>query len=118
MTAAGLEGLVRADDRRVPGYRAVREWLQVYEDEQGVMRANLSFFDGGCSETVRNLTMLTHCNKNPEDAANTPHDITHSCDSLRYGIMSRPQAAVKAPTEEMFMLKRDEGEELRGYLYF
>ena len=91
MSEAGLENLIRADDRRVAGWRALREWLSPFEDEQKIKRGRISFFDGCCHNLVRSLPLLTHSTSNPEDCSNIPHEITHAPDSLRYGIMSRPQ---------------------------
>ncbi len=94
MSEAGLDGLIKADDSRVSGWRALREWLTVFEDEQNIKRARLSFFEGCCPNIVRCLPLLMHSDINPEDCANSPHEITHAPDSLRYGIMSRPQKTV------------------------
>jgi phage terminase large subunit len=120
MTEAGLEGLIRANDNRIAGWRALREWLTPFEDEIGVKRARLSFFDGACPNLVRCLPLLQFSPTNAEDCANNPHEITHAPDSLRYGIMSRPQAAEgKTSLQDVFgIFKTSEEENLKGFLSF
>lgn len=89
MGSAGLKDLQRADDRRVPGWRTLREHLQPFIDEQGELIANLRIFDH-CVNLIRTLPLLMHDENNPEDAADKPHEVTHGPESLRYGVMSRP----------------------------
>lgn len=89
MNKAGLTGLVKADNRRIPGWRVLREHLQPYEDEQGVLTAKIQIFNH-CINAISNLPSLLHDENNPEDASDYPHDITHAPESIRYGVMSRP----------------------------
>ncbi len=84
--SAGLTGLIPADNGRVRGLRLLRELLRA--DEGGLPR--LRFFDGCCLNLVRCLPLLTHSKKNPEDVSDSPHEITHAPEALRYGAMSRP----------------------------
>lgn len=94
MYKGGLKDLVKADNDRINGWRAVREYLQPYADEQSVIRANISIFNT-CKNMIMYLPQLQHDDKKPEDAANTPHIVTHACESLRYFIKSRPRLSVK-----------------------
>jgi phage terminase large subunit len=91
--ANGLRGLIPADNRRVPGWRQLREWLDPYEtnDQEGqpLKTAALRFFST-CPNLIRTLPALQHDERDPEDAADQPHEITHAPEALRYGIMSRP----------------------------
>ncbi len=105
MSAAGLKGLIRADNRRVEGWRMLREYLAPYEDEQGVKTARLRFYDH-CIEAIRCLPLLQHDKRNPEDASDTPHHITHAPESLRYGVMSRPPMRSISPKERMVRKRR------------
>ena len=89
MIRAGLSGLRRANNARVPGWRVLREYLAPYQDEQGITTARIQIFDT-CRNLIRCLPLLQHDKHNPEDAAGEPHDITHGPESMRYGIMSRP----------------------------
>ena len=86
MYNAGLSGLIPADNGRVRGLRFLRELLK--HDEENPPR--LRFFEGCCLNLVRCLPLLTHSQINPEDISNTPHEITHAPEALRYGAMSRP----------------------------
>ncbi len=118
MVQAGLNGLIRANDNRISGWRVLREWLQPFTDEMGINRARLSFFDGACPNLVRCLPLIQHSNINAEDASNIPHELTHSLDSLRYGIMSRPQASTQILNvqDEFNLLPKAENEQLIDYL--
>lgn len=80
MAAEGLWGLVRADNRRIPGWRVLREYLR---------GENLHIFSH-CMEIIRTLPALLYDKHVPEDAADYPHAITHAPESVRYGVMSRP----------------------------
>lgn len=88
MTKAGLRGLVKADNRRVPGWLAVHEHLNPYDDlETGEKTARLMIFET-CTHTWRTLTGLVRDEKDPSDVSDKCED--HLPESLRYGVMSRP----------------------------
>ncbi|MFA4834921.1 MAG: phage terminase large subunit [Dehalococcoidia bacterium] len=90
MRKAGLTGLVKAKHDRVAGWRAMREFLAPYDDEQGIKVARLQFFDN-CVNAIRTIPLLQHDENDPEDAADRPHEVTHANESIRYGVMSRPR---------------------------
>ncbi len=75
----GVPPLIKADDRRIPGWRAVRELMH---------RGELTIFEG-CRELITSLESLLTDSGNPEDAASEPHTITHAPEALRYAVMSR-----------------------------
>ena len=78
MTRLGIPNLIKADNRRIPGWRTLRDRL----------RGKLFIFRC-CEELIRSLESL-QCDKNiPEDASDTPHSITHAPEALRYAVMSR-----------------------------
>jgi len=85
MTEAGLKGLRRADNARIPGWRVVREYLRPGV-EDGVPRLHIT---KSCRELIRCLPSLVFDSDSTEDASDTPHDITHAPEALRYGLMSR-----------------------------
>lgn len=91
MQEAGLSGLVRADDRRIPGWRALREYLQPYKDERGDTVARLRV-TRDCKELIRTLPACVHDERKPDDVSGDCED--HGPESIRYGIMSRPQKTV------------------------
>ncbi len=74
--------LTRTGNERVAGWLAVREWLAPRPDEDGVLRPRLTIFDC-CTELIRCLASLCRDDKNPEDAATRPHELTHAPDALR-----------------------------------
>ncbi|MDD6309039.1 MAG: terminase family protein [Clostridia bacterium] len=85
MAAAGLVGLVRADNRRVAGWRVLREYLR---------QGKICFFSH-CLHIIRTLPALLYDKRCPEDAQDSPHEITHAPESIRYGVMSRPPLVVE-----------------------
>ena len=88
MSREGLVGLVKANDRRVEGWRITREYLKPYDDN-GNKVARIAIFHN-CLNIIKSIPALVHDEHNPEDAADKPHDVTHAPESIRYGIMSRP----------------------------
>jgi len=117
MTGAGLKGLIRADDRRVQGWRNVREWLQVFKDEHGIERPYVQIFNS-CQNLIRCLPLLQHDKKNNEDCAKDPHEITHAPESFRYGIMSRPIITkTYAQKISSFNFEKEPTEEYEEYGY-
>ena len=78
MKVENMPPLVKADDRRVAGWRALRELLS----------DNL-YISAECTELIRCMTSLTYDKNRPEDCSDTPHDITHLPEALRYAVMSR-----------------------------
>lgn len=100
MNKAGLNDLVRADHRRIPGWRALREALKPYDDPNG----GLDPYTGGPRKTsrlritreapnlIRTLPGLVHDRRKVEDVSDGVED--HGPESVRYGIMSRPPKTV------------------------
>jgi len=80
----GLPPLIKADNRRIIGWRYLRELLSSKSDQQ---KSRLSVFEN-CSDLIRCLPALLHDRKNPEDASGEPHSITHLPEALRYGVMA------------------------------
>ena len=98
MANAGLSGLCKADNRRVQGWRAVREYLK----EEG----RLKIFST-CTNLLSCLPALVFDKYTSGDAAGQPHYITHSPESLRYGLMSRPMPAKKVKVRHGFYTKTE-----------
>lgn len=89
-------GLRMADNRRVEGWRVAREYLKPIPDpnfegdeENAPKTSRLLFFDT-CRKMISHLPQLQHDDNDPDDAADEPHEVTHSPESLRYFVMSRP----------------------------
>ena len=75
--------LTKADNNRITGWLALHEWLKVIEDEHGQKTCKLHIFSN-CVNLIRTLPALQHDEKNPNDVANEPHELTHAPDALRY----------------------------------
>lgn len=84
MTAHGLLGLKKADNARITGWRVVREYLKDGEDG----KSRICIFRC-CENLLRCLPLLRFDDTVREDAADTPHEITHAPEALRYALMSR-----------------------------
>ena len=95
MSEYGLKGLIRADNRRVEGWRELREWLAIFDDEQGVPASRIRFFDT-CKDAIRVIPGLIHCNRNPEDVSDKVED--HAAEDTRYFVMSRPARSLTPDT--------------------
>lgn len=89
MNAAGLTGLKKAVNERVNGWRVVREYLKDGEDG----KSGICIFDC-CENLIRCLPLLRFDENVKEDAAGTPHEITHAPEALRYALMSRAPKSV------------------------
>ena len=89
---AGVSRLVKANNARIPGWRVIREYLRRREDGT----PKLVIFRS-CKNLIRTLPLLRFDTNVIEDAADTPHEITHAPEALRYGLMSRmPKPVPKA----------------------
>ena len=79
----GMPPMVAADDRRIPGWRALKEYLSQREGKPRL------YICKDCYELIHSMTSLL-CDKNRiEDASCEPHSITHAPEALRYAVMSR-----------------------------
>lgn len=81
--------MVSADDRRIPGWRVVREYLGGSEGEVKLKICS------GCTELIHSMTSLLCDKSRAEDAASEPHSVTHAPEALRYGLMSRLNRPLK-----------------------
>lgn len=102
MAKAGLHAMVKADDRRVAGWRALKEYLEPYEDN-GVKVARLAIFDT-CTNLIRTLPALVRDSNDPEDVDDHCED--HGPESIRYGIMSRPPVTIERDEDERRRMRR------------
>ena len=91
--------LTKASNDRVAGWLNLKEWLKIYgENEEKTSR--LKFFRN-CLNIIRCLPAIRFDEKNPNDCAVTPHELTHSCDAMRYFASSRPiKSDIKAQNED------------------
>lgn len=115
--------LEKASNDRVGGWLNVKEWLKPYKrkhEQTGeiIVDANIKIFSN-CINLIRCLPQLQHDDKNPNDCATEPHDITHITDALRYFCVSRSQPAkIEDNIKKVFNfeiekpLDKDYGEEI------
>ena len=81
--------LIKANNDRVQGWYNLKEWLKPYDDEQGIKTASLVIFKS-CVNLIRTLPQLQRDDKDPNDVATDPHELTHGPDAIRYFIAGRP----------------------------
>lgn len=79
----GMPPMIAADDRRIPGWRVLREYLSAAPPKPCLRILP------GCRELIRCLPALLCDQNRPEDASGEPHRITHAPEALRYALMSR-----------------------------
>ena len=77
----------KSDNSRVQGWYDLKEWLKPYKDEQNVTTARLTIFEN-CVNLIRTLPALQFDERNPNDVAREPHELTHAPDALRGFISS------------------------------
>ena len=94
----GMPPMIAADDRRIPGWRVVREYLG---GSEGEVRLKIC---SECTELIHSMTSLLCDKSRAEDAASEPHSVTHAPEALRYGLMSRMNAG--ASKEEFLFARR------------
>ncbi len=75
--------MIAADDRRIAGWRMLREYLAGGNSERQLR------ISSECRELIRCIQALIFSSSRPEDAASEPHSITHAPEALRYAVMSR-----------------------------
>lgn len=78
----GMPPMSAADNRRVPGWRILRQYLS--PGDGPCLRISED-----CRELIRCLPALLCDAGVPEDAADEPHAVTHTPEALRYAVMSR-----------------------------
>lgn len=79
----GMPPMCAADNRRVPGWRVLREYLNTASDTP-MLRIGAD-----CHVLISSLPALLCDATRPEDASNEPHAATHAPEALRYAVMSR-----------------------------
>lgn len=107
MRKNGLSNMRMANNSRIPGWRTMREYLKPVKDQFNKETPRLQFFST-CINAIKNIPLLQYDDKKLEDAADNPHEITHICESVRYGIMSRPRITVIAPTKDIYKPSKEE----------
>lgn len=94
--------LVKSKNDRVNGWYALKDYLKVIEqkDEQtGELKqtSRLKIFSD-CKNLIRTLPQLQHDDKNLNDVAKEPHELTHAPDAIRYYCSMRTLATIETVT--------------------
>ena len=89
--------LVKASNNRVQGWLQMKEFLKDSPDG----KPGLMFFRN-CKGIIEDIQAIQADEKNPNDCAKEPHDVTHSNDAIRYFCVSRslPGEPEKAVADE------------------
>lgn len=82
-SVSGMPPMRPADDRRVAGWRVLREYLSPSQDHPFLR------ISSRCNELIECIPALLCDDKRIEDASDNPHRITHAPEALRYAVMSR-----------------------------
>ena len=96
----GMPPMRPADDRRIPGWRLMREHLKDRDD--GLPGLIIS---RRCRELIRCMPALLFDKNRSEDASGEPHSVTHSPEALRYALMSR--FVTSEATEHKFRFRKN-----------
>lgn len=120
----GIE-LTKCSADRINGWISVKEWIKPYtsKDEQTgstITDTNLKVFNN-CLNLIRCLSAVQHDEKEVNDVATEPHELTHITDSLRYFCISRTSPTkLKEKSKEIHInfnseipKKRDYGEKIK-----
>lgn len=80
--------LFKSNNDRVQGWYNVKEWIRPYDtkDEQTgeeIKESNMKMFPC-CKNLIRCMPQIQTDATDPNDLANTPHELTHILDGLRY----------------------------------
>ncbi len=108
----------KSNNNRVQGWYDLGEWLKPVEQSDGTFKAKLMFFKN-CTHIIHDLPLLQHDEKNPNDVANEPHEITHAPDALRGFVCGRPIASEPAPADAAEELYDDfEEEDINSFINY
>ena len=79
----GMPQMIPADNRRIPGWRVLKEYLSSREGNQRL------YICRNCEILIRSMQGLLCDKEKFEDASSEPHSLTHAPEALRYAVMSR-----------------------------
>ena len=92
----GMPSMVAADDRRIPGWRVLKEYLSLREGKPRLL------ISSRCHTLINSMQTLLCDKTRAEDAASEPHSATHAPEALRYAVMSRFDGAYEIEEELPF----------------
>ena len=108
--------LTKSSNNRVLGWYAVQEHLKIeeYKDEQTgeiKKKSKLRFFNT-CRNVLRTLPVIQIDEKNPNDCAKEPHELTHAPDAIRGFCIERTKAT-KLLSEDEILYEKSQKERRR-----
>lgn len=105
--------LTKTSVDRVDGWLATKEWIKVIESRdietgEETKTSKLKVFRN-CNNLIKNLPQVQIDEKNPNDVATQPHELTHICDALRYFCVNftRPTETPRQKTYEEEIEERE-----------
>ncbi len=101
---SGMPPMIAADDRRIAGWRVLREYLGGRD-----LTPRLKICCT-CTELIHCLPALLCDSTRPEDASGEPHAITHAPEALRYALMSRICPPEEERTEHFFFTQKKQNQ--------
>lgn len=107
--------LDKVSNSREAGWYELKRYLRPQNDVFGDNRPKLQIFNT-CRNLIRTLPAVRHDDKNPNDVANTPHELTHAPDALRYFCDGLPLPADPPPDKNLFIY--DFNEEMEEFNEF
>ena len=127
-TTNGLP-VVRSDNSRVQGHMMIKEMLAPMPLKDPTVRKmfpegqapdtlpGLMFFDT-CEKAISDMESIQSDDKNPNDCAKDPHDITHNVDAIRYFCITRVIQAEnpELKQEELSDAEEEEAEDYDSYM--
>jgi len=106
--------LSMASNNRVQGWYDLHEWLRPTQDETGATVPRLRVFSN-CVNLIRTIPALQMDDRDPNDVATEPHEVTHAPDAIRYFVAGRPMAAEAAEQDEDIVPYATQAENLMDY---
>ena len=82
----GMPPMTPADNRRVPGWRILKDMLSKKEGRNPSLQIS-----SRCTFLIHCMQSLLCDRVRSEDASSEPHSITHAPEALRYAVMSRSE---------------------------
>ena len=116
--------LTKVSSNRKIGWLNVKEWLKIKKvrhEQTGelIEDSDLKIFNN-CLNLIKYLPRLQHDEKDPNDCATEPHEITHITDALRYFCINHIAPSKEIINEEQHFnfniekpLNKDYGEEIQ-----
>ncbi len=107
--------LDKVSNSRQAGWYEVKRYLRPQSDVFGSSRPKLQIFNT-CRNLIRTLPAVAHDDKNPNDIAITPHELTHAPDALRYFCDGLPLPAEPLTNPKINIMNfEDEMEEFNDF---